>query len=128
VVIGGPVAGSAAPYIEAGTAGAARFGKLLLTQHGGEFEQVEFDALAGATADVSFRAENLEIVAPLNQYITPAQALPKSTAGDSEARRESEGSDAHSGGAAHRPEERQERTVRFSNLRSSGAKLRWTRL
>jgi hypothetical protein len=37
----------------------------------------EFAALAGATADVSFRAGNLEIVVPLNQYVTPAQALPE---------------------------------------------------
>ena len=44
---------------------------------GGKFEQIEFDALAGATADVSFRAGNLEIVVPLNQYVTPVQALPE---------------------------------------------------
>jgi len=75
-VAGGPLAGAAAPYMEA-TAKAARFGKSLLSRHGGEFEQVEFDALAGATADVSFRAGNLEIVVPLNQYVTPAQALPE---------------------------------------------------
>jgi hypothetical protein len=76
-VVGGPVAGAAAPYMEAGAAKAARFGKSLLSRHGGEFEQVEFDALAGATADVSFRTGNLEIVVPLNQYVTPAQALPE---------------------------------------------------
>src|SRR5215471_20544293 len=55
-VVGGPVAGAAAPYMEAGVAKAARLGKSLLSRHGGEFEQVKFDALAGATADVSFRA------------------------------------------------------------------------
>jgi hypothetical protein len=76
-VVGGPVAGAAAPYMEAGAAKAARFGKSLLSQHGGEFEQVEFDALAGATSDVSFRSGNLEIVVPLNQCVTPAQALPE---------------------------------------------------
>jgi hypothetical protein len=63
--------------MEAGAAKAARFGKSLLSRHGSEFEQVEFDALAGATADVSFRAGNLEIVVPLNQYVTSAQALPE---------------------------------------------------
>jgi hypothetical protein len=76
-VVGGPVAGAAAPYIEAGAAKAAHFGKSLISRHGGEFEQVAFDALAGATADVSFQIGTLEIVVPLNQYVTTAQALPE---------------------------------------------------
>src|SRR5215469_15345209 len=76
-IVGGPIAGAAAPYVEAGAEKAVRFGRSLLSRHGGEFKQVEFAVLAGATADVSFRAGNLEVVVPLNQYVTTTQALPE---------------------------------------------------
>src|SRR5215469_1304980 len=52
--VGGPIAGAAVPYMEEGAAKAARFGRSLLSRHGSEFEHVEFDALAGTSANASF--------------------------------------------------------------------------
>lgn len=74
-MVGGPAAAIAMPYMETGAAKAAHFGKELVTRHGTNAVRIEFDTLTGTTAGVSLRPGNIEILVPVNQYITSAEAL-----------------------------------------------------
>src|ERR1700739_943198 len=68
-LMGGPAATLAMPYLENGALKAAHFGKELVGRHGTGAEHIEFDTLAGATAGVSLKPGNVEVLVPLNQYI-----------------------------------------------------------
>jgi hypothetical protein len=74
-MMGGPAATLAVPYMENGAAKAAHFGKEFLARHGTDSQHIEFDTLAGTTAGVTLKPGNVEVLVPLNQYISSAQAV-----------------------------------------------------
>lgn len=71
-MIGGPAATLAVPYLETGATKAAHLGRELVARHGIDARQIEFDTLAGATAGVSLKPGNVEILVPLNRYMPSA--------------------------------------------------------